>query len=51
MLKSNSATLAKVMPWWQQLKKDLEKLVLVYSYLEPIIAPNGVFRTCLFTQT
>jgi hypothetical protein len=51
MSESNSSTLAKVMPRWQQLEKELERLAQVYPYLDPILAPNGVFKQRLLTQT
>jgi hAT family C-terminal dimerisation region len=38
-------------PCWLQLEHELKALAQVYSYLEPILAPGGVFNKRLNTQT
>jgi hypothetical protein len=41
MLETNSSTLAKVMPRWQQLEKELERLAYVTGH-GPSAAASGV---------
>lgn len=51
MFKSNSATLAHVVPRWLQLEKKLITLSEIYQYLKPILAPGEIFNERLNTQT
>jgi len=48
---SDSLTLAHVMPRWLQLEHELKALAQVYLYLEPVLAPSGIFNERLNTQT
>jgi len=51
MFKSNSATLAHVIPQWLCLESKLVALSELYPYLKLILALDGVFNTRLNTQT
>jgi hypothetical protein len=51
MSKSDSATLAHVVPRWLCLEHDLKALAKVYLYLNPILALRGMFNEQLNTQT
>jgi hypothetical protein len=51
MSESDSATLVHVVPRCLWLEHDLKALAEVYLYLNPILAPRGIFNKRLNTQT